>query len=648
MKDVKFQESIRSQFESWLELKEHFSPIYFWEEVIKPGIKKLAIHREKEVNREKQQELQALQLKLDFHLCKLKESNSKSFADQLAKYEIAKQNLKDFYQKRAKIIIYQNRSEIFELSDTTKIYHYESLSNYIKQSSFEKVQVGENIFEKKNDIEEAINGVLKENMSKRHLVDPGKFKQLFSFEVPKIEGRDNALLTEDVKRSELKNALKKLKSKASPGLDAIPSTLYIQMFDLFAPLMVEVFNEILHGQSPPASMRTSVVQYLNKPKKAKSSKLSDKRKISILCTDFKCLEKIMALRLKKVMSKFVSSSQFAIKPRKISHAVSAARDVINFATKMKIPMGFMSLDMEAAFDNLSLDYVYMCMFKYGFSPRAVNIFRNIYSDAMAMPYINGCLSKVILDESGNLRQGGCCSMEIFVVGVNPLLQLFEKKLKGVSIYKIPIQGPVGEDKIALAPLVKKCQVVGFVDDACPIVTNEEEFHIVNDCLQLFESSSGCKFHRNPETQKCKITLFGAMKHRYKQENIPLAFLQLTDHLDILGIKIFESWRKTQRENGAKIVQKVKLVGDRWKGGRFYDFLLRPHMVNTYLFSNVWYAAGVIDIQLGHLDDIQKKGNQFVHSDCFLKPQNVTNYLKKDNMGLGLVHVRTKAYQKYSL
>ena len=137
-------------------------------------------------------------------------------------------------------------------------------------------------------------------------------------------------------------------------------------------------------------------------------------------------------------------------------------------------------------------------------------------------------------------------------------------------------------------------------------------------------------------------MIGPWKRRFKQDNIPLPFLQLIDHLDILGIKIYENWRTTQRENGAKVLKKVKLVADRWKGGRFNNFLLRPHMVNTYLFSNVWYSAGVVDLQLGHLDEIQKRGNQYVHSDCFLKPQNIANYLKRDQMGLGLVHVRTKA------
>ena len=138
-------------------------------------------------------------------------------------------------------------------------------------------------------------------MSNSHSVDRSSFEKLFSFEVPKVSNKDNEILTQDVTRSELRKALKKLRSKASPGLDSIPSGLYVQMFDLFAPVMLEVYNDIIQGQPPPASMRTSIVQFLSKPKKANSVKLSDKRKISVLCTDFKCLEKIMANRLKRVM-----------------------------------------------------------------------------------------------------------------------------------------------------------------------------------------------------------------------------------------------------------------------------------------------------------------------------------------------------------
>ena len=80
-------------------------------------------------------------------------------------------------------------------------------------------------------------------------------------------------------------------------------------------------------------MRTSTVQFLSKPKKAESLKLTYKRKISVLCTDFKCLETILANRLNKVMPAFISESQYASKPRKIHHGIAAARDLVSFAEK---------------------------------------------------------------------------------------------------------------------------------------------------------------------------------------------------------------------------------------------------------------------------------------------------------------------------
>ena len=48
----------------------------------------------------------------------------------MTKFETAKENLNTFYKARAKIILHQNRAEEFNLSDNTKIYHFESLNNY--------------------------------------------------------------------------------------------------------------------------------------------------------------------------------------------------------------------------------------------------------------------------------------------------------------------------------------------------------------------------------------------------------------------------------------------------------------------------------------------------------------------------------------
>ena len=98
-----------------------------------------------------------------------------------------------------------------------------------------------------------------------------------------------------------------------------------------------------------------------------------------------------------------------------------------------------------------MEFVYFCFKKYGFTDDAINIFRNIYSKALATLVLNGKPSKVLKDLRECLRQGGCGSMGIFCSGVNPLLQLLEHKLEGITIYEAPVLGPVTEKEKHLSP-----------------------------------------------------------------------------------------------------------------------------------------------------------------------------------------------------
>jgi len=296
-------------------------------------------------------------------------------------------------------------------------------------------------------------------------------------------------MSKDISFSELKTALRQMRKTASPGLDGIPVTLYLKLFDLVAPQMIEIFNSILQNEAPTRSMRTSIIQFLTKPKKKNSIKLDDKRKISVLCTDYKCLETILANRLNNVMGTFISSSQYATKPRKIYQGVAVARDVVNYACNKNVNMACVTLDMKSGFDLLQMDFVYYCLERYGFSSKSIDIFRNIYSNALALTYINGQISKTIPDLRNTLRQGGCGSMQLFNIGVNPLLQLLESNLKGISIYSMPRAGPTEEDEVSIPALEQHQKLVSYVDDIMPFITEEEEFFVLDKCLNLFELAS---------------------------------------------------------------------------------------------------------------------------------------------------------------
>ena len=279
----------------------------------------------------------------------------------------SKENLNTFYEARAKIILHQNRAEEFDLSDNTKIYHFESLNNYIEGSIIKKLEVENVIYEGQKDIENAINRKLEIDLSQKFVLDRNICDELFSFNVPKISMEMNDNLSKDISYSELKTALRQMRKAASPGMDGIPVTLYLKLLDLIAPQLIEVFNSIIRDEAPTRSMRTSTIQFLTKPKKKSSIKLDDKRKISVLCTDYKCLETILANRLNQVMGSFISTSQFATKPRIIHQGIAVARDVINYACNKNVNMACVTLDMKSGFDLLQMDFVYYCFERYGFS-----------------------------------------------------------------------------------------------------------------------------------------------------------------------------------------------------------------------------------------------------------------------------------------
>ena len=77
--------------------------------------------------------------------------------------------------------------------------------------------------------------------------------------------------------------------------------------------------------------------------------------------------------------------------------------------------------MKNGFDLLQMDFVYYCLERHGFSRKSIDIFKNIYSNALALTYINGQISKTIPDLRNTLCQSECGSMQLFNTGVNPLL-----------------------------------------------------------------------------------------------------------------------------------------------------------------------------------------------------------------------------------
>ena len=91
--------------------------------------------------------------------------------------------------------------------------------------------------------------------------------------------------------------------------------------------LCDVIRELFVSKSPTLSMRTALMIFSSKPKKALCLKPSSKRRISILNTDFKCYEGLLARRFRKISGKALSRHQYvAGKDRNIQHGIARVRD----------------------------------------------------------------------------------------------------------------------------------------------------------------------------------------------------------------------------------------------------------------------------------------------------------------------------------
>ena len=121
---------------------------------------------------------------------------------------------------------------------------------------------------------------------------------------------------------------------AAPGNDVIPSLFYKTCWDTMGLPLTEVIHEIHKCKPLTPSQRTSLMVFGSKPKKPKSLKPQDKRRISLLNSDFKTASGLDARRIKKTLTHTLSPLQLvAGDDRRIHHGINLARDAFWAAGK---------------------------------------------------------------------------------------------------------------------------------------------------------------------------------------------------------------------------------------------------------------------------------------------------------------------------
>ena len=120
--------------------KEGLPVLTWWEMMVKPGIRKIAMERSKEINQNKRAELNLLLLRQAYLIRKIKAGHSALWRHRLTDLVTVQSQIQRWYRQAAEKVQHQSRVNEFQVSEQTRIYHHQIHKKHLKKSSILKLQ----------------------------------------------------------------------------------------------------------------------------------------------------------------------------------------------------------------------------------------------------------------------------------------------------------------------------------------------------------------------------------------------------------------------------------------------------------------------------------------------------------------------------
>ncbi|CAM2113290.1 unnamed protein product [Caretta caretta] len=247
--------------------------------------------------------------------------------------------------------------------------------------------------------------------------DPGTCGVLWE-EFPTVSVGDRDRLELPLTLAEFSEALRRMPTNKSPGMDGLTVEFYRAFWDILGPDLVTVWAESLHSGVLPLSCRRAVLVLL--PKKGDFRDLLNWRPVSLLSTDYKIVAKAISLRLGSVMADMIHPDQtYTVPGRSIFDNLFLVRDLLELGRRDGLSFALLSLDQEKAFDRVDHGYLLSTLQAFGFGPQFVSFLRVLYTSAEYLVRLNWTLTEPVSFGRG-VRQGCPLSGQLYALRAFPL------------------------------------------------------------------------------------------------------------------------------------------------------------------------------------------------------------------------------------
>jgi hypothetical protein len=191
-----------------------------------------------------------------------------------------------------------------------------------------------------------------------------KFQPVFSTEM-------NQVLEEEVTEVELLVALTSMKNGKSPGPDGITVEFFKHFYDLLKEDLLMTVRESQRAGKIHGALNSTFLCLI--PKKQDVSSFEDFHPISCCNVIYKLISKIIARRLKPMLSEVIGEEQFGfLQNRQIHDAVAIAQEVLHSVKKRNLKETILKLDLSKSYDRVNWTFLRLVLIQLGMNLNLVN------------------------------------------------------------------------------------------------------------------------------------------------------------------------------------------------------------------------------------------------------------------------------------
>jgi hypothetical protein len=237
----------------------------------------------------------------------------------------------------------------------------------------------------------------------------------------------NGDLLREFSMFEVDIALKQMHPLKSPRSDGMSACFYQNAWSTICSEACKAVLGYLNGGDFDEVINETYITLI--PKVKNPSRLTEYRPISLCNVLYKLIAKVLANRLKKVLSHIISENQSAFVPsRLITDNVLVAFEALQtMDVRMKGTKGYMALklNMSKAYDRVEWDFLEANLLKIGFARRWVDLLMVCVRTVIYSILINGQPHGRIVPSRG-IRQGDPLSPYFFILCAEGLTTLLRR------------------------------------------------------------------------------------------------------------------------------------------------------------------------------------------------------------------------------